>query len=107
MATIEKFSKQAYEEFTISADFSPNMEDGEVVVFQTVSAINAAGDDVSAEILDQATVDNDGAQQVQVLVRAGEETAGISPYKITFYCETDNVPEHKWELDVKMIVKEL
>jgi len=104
---IEKFTKQSYEEFTIAADFSENMRDGEVIVLQTVSAVDAAGDDVSTTILDQDTIANDGAHQVQVLVMAGEETAGISPYKITFYCETDNVPEHKWELDVRMVVKEL
>ena len=104
---IEKFTKQSYEEFTIAADFSNNMETGESIVSESVSAIDAAGTDVSAVILEQATVQNDGAQQVHVLVRAGEETAGISPYKITFYCETDLVPEHKWELDVRMVVKEL
>ncbi|RLI53329.1 MAG: hypothetical protein DRP09_16015 [Candidatus Thorarchaeota archaeon] len=104
---IEKFTKQSYEEFTIAADFSNNMEAGEVIVNQTVTAIDASGNDVSTEILDQSTVGNDGAQQVRVLVRAGEETAGVSPYKITFYCETDNIPEHKWELDVRMVVKEL
>lgn len=107
MATIEKFTKQSYEEFTIAADFSNNMDPNEIIVSESVSAIDTAGTDVSDIILDQSTVDNDGAHQVHVLVRAGEETAGISPYKITFYCETDNVPEHKWELDVKMIVKEL
>ena len=104
---IEKFSKQSYEAFTIAADFSNNMEDGEVITNRTVSAIDAAGTDVSTEILDQTTVASDGAHQVFVLVRDGEETAGISPYKITFYCETDTSPAHKWELDVRMVVKEL
>lgn len=104
---IEKFSKQSYEEFTIAADFSNNMETGEVIASQVVVAIDSAGTDVSTIVLDQATVANNGEHQVQVLVRAGEETAGVSPYKITFKCVTDTVPEHKWELDVKMVVKEL
>lgn len=102
-----KFTKQGYEEFVIAADFSNNMERDEVITLQTVSAIDAAGTNVSDTILDQGTVENDGAQQVSVLVRAGEETKGISPYKITFYCETNAFPMHKWELDVQMIVKEI
>lgn len=104
---IEKFTKQSYEEFTIAADFSNNMEDGVIINTQSVTAVDAAGTDVSDVVLDQTTVDNDGAQKVTVLVRAGEETAGISPYKITFYCVTNTSPVHKWELDVRMIVKEL
>lgn len=100
---IEKFKKQSYEEFSIGGDFSANFDDGTIISSQTVTATDVSGTDVSTEVLDQSTISNDGASMVNVLVRAGEEAN--QPYKITFRC-VDSMG-YKWELDVKMEVKEI
>ena len=102
---IEKFTKQHYEEFTIAADFSNNMGDTEVIIVQIVSAVDFEGTDATDLVLNTGTIQNNGAQKVTVLVRDGLESN--SPYKITFYCETNTFPVHKWELDVRMVIKEL
>ncbi len=97
-----KFTKQAYEEFTISADFSKNMALGETIVSQTVGALDVDLEDVSDVVIDQGTVANDGEHKAVCRVRAGEELK--SPYKITFRVTTSSA--HKWELDIQMRIKE-
>jgi len=99
---MERFTKQVSEEFTITGEFSENMSDAETITAQAVVARDKNGDDVSAIVLDQSTVQvvNQG---VEVKVRAGEVAS--EPYVITFTCTTDY--PHKWEIDVKMRVKDL
>lgn len=100
---MEKFKKQPYEEFIIGADFSANFDTGTTVSSQVVSATDKNGLDATATVTDQGTVSNDGASVVNVLVRGGDPL--LQPYKITFRI-VDSV-SNKWELDVKMEVKEL
>lgn len=100
---MDRFKKQPYEEFTVSSDFAPNFSRGETIAGQSVSVLDAAGNDVSATITDQATVANNGASKVTVLVRAGSEAS--SPYKITFRCIT--TANHRWENDIQMSVREI
>lgn len=100
---MEKFKKQSYEEFVIGADFSANFDSGTVISSEVVTATDKNGLDVTATITDQASVSNDGTSVVNVLIRAGDQT--LSPYKITFRI-IDSV-SNKWELDVKMEVKEI
>lgn len=99
---MEQFEKQSYEEFTITADFSKNMETGETIADQSVLAFDKDGADASSIVTDQGTVAASG-QTVKVLIQAGEQA--LAPYKITFRCTTSS--GHKWELDVKMKVREL
>ena len=95
------FTKQSYEDFPISADFSKDMATGETLISQTITAIDNAGDDATASILSTPT--NDGATQALIRVFAGTEA--LSPYKVTFRVVTSI--GNKWELDIKMKVKEL
>ena len=99
---MEQFEKQPYEEFTITADFSKNMETGETITDQSVLAFDKDGQDVSSAVTDQGSIVISG-QAVKVLVQAGDQA--LAPYKITFRCSTSS--GHKWELDVKMKVKEI
>lgn len=100
---MDKLSKQPYEEFTVSSDFSKNMLLGETITGQSVSVVDKDGIDVSSTMTNQASVSNNGSQRVSVLVRAGAPES--SPYKITFRCTTSIA--HKWEHDVLMRVEEL
>ena len=99
----DRFEKQAYEEFVITADFAKNMAPGETVASQTVVARDVEGTTVSDTVTDQGTVTSDGSTKVAILVRAGE--TGKSPYKITFRCVTS--AGNKWEHDVFMRVIEV
>lgn len=98
-----KFTKQPYEEFSISTDFSNNMLDGETITGQTVTVVDNTMVDVSSTITNQTSVSNNGTSEVIVLVRGGTKAA--SPYKITFRCTTSL--GHKWEHDIQMTVKDL
>jgi hypothetical protein len=100
---MDTFSKQPYEEFTIYADFSQNLLEDEVVSSQTVTITDKSNVNVSSTVSSQASVRNDGASKVSVLVRAG--SVADSPYKITFQCITSL--SHKWDHDVQMIVQEV
>jgi hypothetical protein len=98
---MDRFTKQPYEEFTVSASFTDNLLDGETITSQTVTASDVLGADVSTTVLLGASVASDGLK-VSVLVRAGSEAS--SPYKITFRCATSL--SHRWEHDVEMYVEE-
>jgi len=100
-----QFTKQAYEEFVIEADFSENLITGEIIDSQSANAEDKDGTDVTSTILDTNTLANDGASKVSILVRAG--SASASPYKITLKCITDHAIPHKWEMDITMRVKEI
>jgi len=98
---LSRFYKQISEEFPIGADFSENMESTETISSQTISAVDTAGADATADILENPT--NDGAQMALIKVKAGTEA--LSPYKITFKVTTSL--GYKWELDVEMQINEL
>ena len=98
----DRFEKQAYEEFTISVDFSKNMESVETISSQTVTAVDSEGTASSEIVTDQGLVTSDGVSKVSVKVRAGETS--LSPYKLTFRCVTST--GNKWEHDVFMRVIE-
>ena len=108
---LESFSKQSYEEFFIGGDFVDVLESGEELSLSpcTVIAIDAAAADVSITVLDIATkaLDNsaDGGTNNVLKVRCRAGAEANSPYKYTFKGET--TLGNKWEIDVKMKVKEL
>ena len=101
---LESFTKQNYEEFVIAGNFNENMEVGELITSQTMSARDKDNNDVTSTVIDGTTVVNDGDGRVQGLIKAGDEA--LAPYVVTFKCVTDSIPVHKWEIDVKMKVKE-
>lgn len=109
-----KFKKQGYEEWLIDADFSENMdiEGGEDLDLSncTVVAVDVDDTDVSATILDAATMAiGTGIAQGRLFILARAGTVAASPYKITFKSGDTigvTVPE-RWEKDVKMTIKEI
>ncbi len=108
---LESFSKQNYEEFYIGGDYVDVLESGEELSLSpcTIVAEDAAGVDKSSTVLDTATKALDDSESggtnnvLKVRCKAGSE--GDSPYKITFKGET--TLGNKWEIDVKMKLKEL
>jgi len=100
---IEEFEKQPYEEFFVAGDYSTVLDDDETLVLAqcVVSAVDKGGTDASSAVLDLPTMDVDGPY-LKVRCRAGDPS--LSKYKITFRCVTSE--GNKWEIDVKMKVKE-
>ncbi|MCK4828826.1 hypothetical protein KA005_74565 [bacterium] len=98
---MDKFTKQPYEKFPISVDFSKNFADGETIATQTATAVDKDGVDASTDVLDATS--NDGSGIVFVPVKDGDITK--SKYKITVRCVTS--ANNQWELDVQMAVEEI
>jgi len=110
MASIGSFTKQNYEQFFIAADLVDVLETGESIDLTNVdvSAIDGNLDDATAVVLQAATIALDDSpdggtdNMVKIRVQAGVEAD--SPYKITFKMPTNL--NNKWELDLKMKLKE-
>lgn len=99
---MDEFTKQPYEEFVISADFTANFEAGTIISSEVVTAYDKGGRDVSDEVIDQASVSNvDGV--VKMMVRSGQ--VELSPYKITV--RTIDSVNNRWELDISMVIQEV
>ena len=111
MASIESFTKQNYEQFFIAGDLVNVLETGESIVLAdtTITAINSDGDDATTEVLQPATKALDdspnGGTNNMVKIRVQEGAEADSFYKITFRIPTDQ--DNKWEIDIKMKIKEL
>jgi hypothetical protein len=99
---IEKFTKQSYEQFYIAGNFSLNLGDGETIDDETVTAVDKTGADATATVLTAGT-DTIVDGKVRVQVTGGSQA--LSPYRIRFIIETSLT--NKWEIDVKMRVKEI
>jgi hypothetical protein len=106
---MDQFEKQSREIFPIWGSILNVQETTEVVTLagSTVTAMDKDGKD-AGEVIDQSSIiladDPDGSYSDNMLgikVRDGEESK--SPYYITFLMATDN--GNKWEVDVKMKVK--
>lgn len=93
------FVKEAYEAFSIKADFGNNFITGETIASIDVSAVNKDGIDVTSSILGTSLIVGD--DQVSVIVQAG--SASASYYTITFKCITST--DAQWQLDVSMKVE--
>jgi len=102
MADMEEFSKQSGEAWTIAGDFSENMESTESIASHTVTCVDDNGEDATSTILSDDAV---RGQRVEVFVQDGSDA--VTPYIITFRIVTNTTPAHKWELDVKMVIKEV
>lgn len=96
-------TKQGYEHFPISAQFSNRMDvaGGETIASETVTAIDVNDNDATAIVL--ANPQNDGASAVVFSVRAGTEDD--SPYKITVRCVTS--AGNQFETDIFLTVREV
>jgi len=108
--SVETFTKQSREQFTIWGSILDVQESEETIVqvSSTVTATDKEGKD-AGEILNQSSIelgnDPDGTATDNMLgikVRDGVEAK--SPYWITFLMVT--TANNRWEVDVKMKVKE-
>lgn len=104
---MDKFTKQSWEAFVISGSCADDLSDGESVVLisSSVSAIDNTGEDATSTVLNVAGLALEGTDKLLVQVKDGVESA--SPYYITFKAVTDATPPNKFELDIKMTIKEL
>ena len=110
IGVIEFFTKQNSEQFFIAGDLVNVLEDDEGIDLDntTITAIDTEGEDATADILQAGTKALDDSpnggtnNMVKIRVQAGLEAN--APYKITFEIPTDQ--DNKWEIDVKMKIKE-
>ena len=100
---MDAFNKQPHETFAISVDFGRNMEAGETLATQTVTAATATGEDATAEVVRAGSVTNDGATKVTAVVLGGQPAQ--SPYQLTVRAQTSI--GHQWEHEILMRVVEL
>ncbi len=100
---MDGFNKQPHETFAISVDFGRNMEAGEALATQTVTAATATGEDATAEVVRAGSVTNDGATRVTAVVLGGQPAQ--SPYKLTVRAQTSI--GHQWEHEIILRVVEL
>lgn len=100
---ISSFVKQPWEEFYIAADFSLVLGATETIVegTSTVTAADYDGNDVTSDLLESGSEQVDG-DYYKVRCKGGVDKTN---YKITFKAITSL--DNKYELDVRMKVKEL
>jgi len=108
---IESFEKQSWEEFPIAGSILNVQESDETVDLNnsSVYGYDKDGNDVTTSIIDATTKtltdDPDGNytnNALKVRVKGGDEDG--TPYKITFKLVTNK--GNKWEIDVRMKIKE-
>jgi len=95
-------TKQNYEKYFIHGDFSAVLDEGETIASESISAIDAAGDDATSAMIDMTSPFVDGAKQY---VRIQGGTQDGSPYKVTIRVVTS--AGNQWEVDCLVKVKEL
>jgi len=112
MASVESFEKQNYESFFIAADLVDVLETGEIIDLgsTTIVAVKEDGTTDATNIVLQPltkTLDDspDGGSNNMVKIRVQAGVEADSPYKITFKIPTSL--NNKWEVDVKLKIKEL
>ena len=95
-------TKQPYEKFPITFDYSENMGAAETIASAQVIVIDNQDQVVSTTLTDQGTLTL-GTQTVSIAVQAGSESA--SPYNISGRCVTS--AGNQFEVDVKLVVAEI
>ena len=111
---LEDTQKQPWEQYTIDGDFSDVLGTSEELADSghLVAAWDNEGEVATSIVLDQSTltvVNSDDTDKVnaalRVLVKGGDPDK--SPYTVTFYGFTNTTPQHQWEIDLKVKVKEV
>ncbi len=97
-----KTEKQGYERYFIYGDFAEVMADDETITVHDVTALDNAGNDVTADVIDVGTVYVD-SMKLYVRIKDGDES--LSPYKVTIRIETST--GNRWEVDGAIKVKEI
>ena len=101
---ITKFKKQSFEAFPVYGNFEDALSLGETIELasSTVTCVDVNGDDVTSDCIESSSLQVQDSKLV-AQCKNGEEA--LSPYLITFrIITTDN---NKYEVDLKMIVKEV
>lgn len=110
---ITKTTKQGWEEYFIAGSIMDVQKDGtERVVLATsvIEAIDNAGDDALATIVEVATKklddDPEGSYTDNMLsVKCVGGVEALSPYVVTFKMVTTE--GQKWETEMKVVIKEI
>lgn len=102
---IEFLTKQGYDAFVLTANFSRNMSDSDAVILSNsiVSAIDKNKADVSESILTQGDKAASG-HRLQIRVKAG--TQALSPFIVTFQTGATTLG-NQFEKDIKVKIKEI
>lgn len=110
--------KQPSESYLLGADFSQVLEEGEYILVgtSTITAIDNAEDDATADVLDNtdkavSTADEDDLDSGYTPITNGmlvtrilAGTEALSKYKLTYLAKTSN--GNTYEKDVKMRIKD-
>ena len=108
---MESFKKQNYEEFLVAGDCVDVLDTGEELILagSEVIAYDSEGTVVSGDVLIAPTMalgdSPDGGTNNMLQIRCKDGLEANSPYKITFRMITDQ--GNRWEVDVRMKIKEL
>lgn len=97
------FEKQSWESWIIAMDISDDQNTDENILLSesSITATDKNGEDVTDDVLDQSGKAVSGPL-LQIRVVAGSES--LQPYMIRFQAITDQ--GNKYELDVKMVIRE-
>lgn len=99
---MDTLTKQPYEQFTITVDFSSVLVNAETIADQSVIVVDASETDVTADMIVDGSLGNDGQKGVAVMIKGGLQEN--TPHKITVRCETSL--SHKWEHDIALTVED-
>ncbi len=101
---MQSLTKQGFDSFILTANFSNNTRAGDTIVLATsdVSAKDKEGADATSAVLDQSGKAVSGTK-LQIRVQAG--TQALSPFVVTFKAKT--ALGDQWEKDVKVRIKEI
>lgn len=109
---IEKFEKQSWEKFPIWGSILNVQDASETIVLGSsfVIAMDKDGREMDEVVLDQSTMvlgnDPDGSYTDNMLgIKVQKGSKLESPYYITFKMITN--AGNQWEVDVKMVVKDI
>jgi len=104
MAKLVSTTKQPYEAYFIFGNFEDNMVDGETITSATTTAMDKAGTDATADVLESGSQQLPVNEPFRVYIRVQAGTVDLTPYKFTIRCLTST--GNKWEVDGTIIVKE-
>lgn len=103
--SLESFTKQGYDSFLLTANFSRNMRTGDTLILgnTVITAKDKEGDDATAAILTMGDKAVSG-MRLQVRIKAG--TQALSPFVVRYLTGTTTLGD-QWEKDIKVKIKEL
>ena len=102
---LEKTTKQGYDSFLLTANFSANMRTGDTMILgnTVMTATDKEGDDATSAIL---TVGDKAISGTRLQVRIKAGTEALSPFVVRFLTGITTLGD-QWEKDVQVRIKEV